>query len=1076
LSQLTIHLLGAPQVELDGSPITVDTRKAIALLAYLVSTRQVHQRSRLALLFWPDSDQTRARTALRRTLSALTQAIGKEWLMADRESIGLDWDTAGQHSLWVDVHQFEHLAGQCQFDELSETTCRQCQPTLAKAADLYRGDFLAGFAVADCLEFDDWQIYQAEKYRQLYARVLEKLIYCCQLQGDLETALTTARRWVALDPLHEAAQRTLMILYARAGQRSDALRQYQECIRLLQEELGVEPEPETEDLYEQIRDDKLRPESLPTAVQTASASTLATTSLLHNLPHHATPFIGREQERAKIEALLNDPGCRLVTLVGPGGIGKTRLALEAAKRQIGRFAHGVYFVPLGPVSSPTYLVATIAESLQFAFYNGHHGRQQRAQLFDYLQEKELLLVIDNFEHLLEGAEMLSDILRQARAVKILVTSQERLHLQEEWLVEIDGLPCPPSSSPADVLACNAAQLFVERARQVQPTFTLTKEDVTGVADICRLVGGMPLGIELASSWVRMLSCREIAEQIKHSLDFLETSLRNVPERHRSLRAVFERTWQLLSDRERAVFRKLSIFRGGFQVAAAMQVADAPLPLLLALTDKSLLRRMANGRFEIPEVLNQYAQEQWQQQPQPDVEARHGRYYLMRLAGLERDLKGAQQKSALADIGAEIDNVRQAWRWAVANEQVELIEPALLSFFMLYEMQGWFEEGVQACQQALGHFAGKAMVTTTGRLQAVSGAFLVRLSQYKQAQAVLAEALAQLRPLAGADSPHKSTVAFTLYSYGIAAEATGERERALEVLQESLTLYRAENDAWGMGNVLNALGNVSTMLRQPDTAQRYYQESLAIRQQIGDRRGIALCYHNLGNVNQSLGHYDEAGELYRQSVTIKREIGDRRGIGYSLNNLGYMAYLLENYDEALPHLEESLAVLRDVGDRRGIGYALMNLGNVAHAQANPVKAGESYLESLQTLQAIGDRLGIAYAQGHLANVALAHHNHEAAADYYKEALVTAQTIEAVPVMLDALVGLAAVKAAVGKMTTAFSLLAVVLDHQDTPTKTRERAEMMQAEWEEQVGDELPAVMPQTGTMRSLEEIVVTIADL
>jgi predicted ATPase/DNA-binding SARP family transcriptional activator/Tfp pilus assembly protein PilF len=1033
LSQLTIHLLGAPQVELDGNPIVVDTRKAIALLAYLVTTRQVHQRSRLALLFWPDSDQTRARTALRRTLSALTQAIGKEWLMADRDSIGLDWDVAGQHSLWVDVHQFEHLAGQCQFDELSETTCRQCQPALAEAADLYRGDFLAGFEVVDCLEFDDWQMYQAEKYRQLYARVLEKLVYCCQLQGDLETALTTARRWVAQDPLHEAAQRTLMVLYARAGQRADALRQYQECVRLLQAELGVEPEPETESLYEQIRDDRLRPESIPAAAQTTSASTLATPSLLHNLPHHATPFIGREQERAKIEALLDDPDCRLVTLVGPGGIGKTRLALEAAKRQIGRFAHGVYFVPLGPVSSPTYLVATIAESLQFAFYNGHHGRQQRAQLFDYLQEKEMLLVIDNFEHLLEGAEILSDILHQAPAVKILVTSQERLHLQEEWLVEIDGLPCPPSSSPADVLACNAAQLFVERARQVQPTFTLTKEEVPGVADICRLVGGMPLGIELASSWVRMLSCREIAEQIKHSLDFLETSLRNVPERHRSLRAVFERSWQLLSDRERAIFGKLSIFRGGFQVAAAMQVADAPLPLLLALTDKSLLRRMANGRFEIPEVLNQYAQEQWQQQPQPEVEARHGRYYLTRLAELERDLKGAQQKSALADIGAEIDNVRQAWRWAVANTQAELIEPALLSFFMLYEMQGWFEEGVQACQQALDHFADKEMAATVGRLQAVAGAFLVRLSQYEPAQAMLTGALAQLRPLADTDSPDKSTVAFALYNSGIAAEAIGERERALELLQESLTLYRAENDAWGLGNVLNALGNVSTILRQPETAQRYYQESLAIRQQIGDRRGVALCYHNLGNVNQSLSQYDEARELYRQSVAIKRGIGDRRGIGYSLNNLGYMAYLLENYDEALPHLEESLATLRDVGDRRGVGYALMNLGNVALAQRN----------------------------------------WEAAASCYKTALAIAQAIQAEPLMLEALMGLAAVKMAVGDAETALTLLATVLNHQATSARTRERAERMQAEWRQQLGHKTPTLP--AGAELSLEAALSMITD-
>jgi tetratricopeptide (TPR) repeat protein len=223
----------------------------------------------------------------------------------------------------------------------------------------------------------------------------------------------------------------------------------------------------------------------------------------------------------------------------------------------------------------------------------------------------------------------------------------------------------------------------------------------------------------------------------------------------------------------------------------------------------------------------------------------------------------------------------------------------------------------------------------------------------------------------------------------------------------------------------------------------------------------------------LGQYDEARELYQQSVTIKQEIGDRRGIGYSLNNLGYMAYLLEKYDEALPHLEESLATLRDVGDRRGIGYALMNLGNVAHARADQQQAGELYLESLQTLQAIGDRLGIAYAQGHLGNVAAAQNNFEAAADHYKAALAAAQTVQAVPVMLDLLVGLAAVKTAVGEMTAAFSLLAVVLNHQATPAKTRERAETTQAEWLKQAGDEAPAVMEKVGATQSLEEIVATI---
>jgi predicted ATPase/DNA-binding SARP family transcriptional activator len=1044
MTELTIRLLGAPLIELDGRPIAVDTRKAIALLVYLAVTRQTHQRAALAALLWPDSDQARA--TLRRTLTALTQAIGKEWIAADRETIGLAWQLIDEGALWLDIARFDELIDACRgLDDDADDACQDHTPLLSRAVELYRGEFLAGFTLVDCLEFDDWQVFQAEKYRQTLARALQKLARCHWLQGDSEAAIDTARRWVALDPLHEPAQQALMTLYAQAGQRANALRQYQECVRVLEQDLGVEPQPETTTLYEQIRDPVMangpeRPFPPLTPLRPL------TPSPRHNLPLRATSLVGREKEQQEIQALLDNPDCRLVTVIGPGGIGKTRLALAVAEAQIGHFAHGVYFVPLGPVSSTDYLVSTMAEALRFTFYNGRQSGQQKGQLLDYLREKEMLLVIDNFEHLLDGAALLSQVLQQAPAIKLLVTSQERLNLQEEWLVEIHGLQCPSGRSLEEALQSGAAQLFTQRARQVQPDFTLTDEDFPALIDICRLVGGMPLGIELASAWVRMLSCQEIAEQIKNSLDFLETSLRNVPERHRSLRAVFERSWQILSDEESRVFQQLSVFRGGFQMAAAMRVADAPLSLLLALTDKSLLRRSSDGRFEIPEALHQYAQEKRRQRPQPEVESRHGAYYLALLAQQETDLKGAAQKTALAEISVEIENIRQAWQWGLANGQTEAIDQALLAFFIVCEMQGWVEEGAQICRQAAAQLPGDEGLAA--QLTAVEGAFLARLSQYGPAQEALERALAALRTetaVSAETAVNVEIVAFTLYNLGIVAEAAGERPRARELLAEGLALYREQNDQWGMGNVLNALGNVSVMLREPEAARHYYEESLHIRRQIGDQRGVALCYHNLGNVNQSLAQYDAARELYQQSVSIKRELNDRRGVGYTLNNLGYMTSLLEAYDEALSYLEESLATLRDVGDRRGIGYALMNLGNVAHAQAEHEKAAQLYRESLETLQAIGDQLGIAYAQEHLGNAALARREYLAAADHYQAALTVAQAIQITPLMLDALLGIAGVKKATGEMAEGIELLGLILAHPDSSARTRQRAETMWGEW-------------------------------
>lgn len=347
----------------------------------------------------------------------------------------------------------------------------------------------------------------------------------------------------------------------------------------------------------------------PGAVRPVSAAAWARPAPpppISSLPALFTPLVGREVELAALARLLRNPQCRLLTLIGQVGIGKTRLAIEVASTQGELFPDGVYFVPLVSLPSPEFIVPTIADALGFTL---SASIDPKLQLLNHLREKCLLLVLDGLEHLLEGAGLLAELLQQAPALKLLVTSCERLSLQAEWLFVLQGLPVPPFDQVQQAEEYGAVKLFVRSAGQAQVGFKLSAEERPWVVRICQLVEGMPLAIELAAVWVRLLSCREIAQEIERTLDFLSASARDLPERHRSMRAAFDHSWHLLSIEEQQALAKLSIFRGCFQREAAAEVAGVSLPLLTALVDKSLLRCNQcheTGRYSLHELIRQYA--------------------------------------------------------------------------------------------------------------------------------------------------------------------------------------------------------------------------------------------------------------------------------------------------------------------------------------------------------------------------------------------------------------------------------------------------------------------------------------
>ncbi len=497
MAYLSLRVLGELQVLKDGVPVQAfESDKVRALLAYLaVEAAQAHRRGTLLGLLWPDYPEEAARHNLRQALYNLRLGLGDHtarppYLLITRESI--QFNRASDYSLDLDEFNAHYSAWKKNLGREGVTPSALVAP-LEAMVQLYRGEFLQQFYLEDSEAFEDWLLVQREAVHRRVMKALTTLANEYEHRADFSTARRYARRQLELDPWREEAHRQVMRLLALEGQRSAALAQYEHCRRVLAEELGVEPSPQTRDLYEQIRSGTLKPRvERPTQVPAAP---------LHNLPVSLTPFIGREQELAELGRLMAEPACRCLTLVGPGGIGKTRLALQAADQQRHEFAQGIAFIPLASVDSVEAVIPAIAGAINLAFYG---PIDPKVQLLNYLREKQLLLVVDNVEHLLvEGAhpdtiaELLIEILQGAAAIKLLVTSREALNLQGEWFFEVQGLAFPGTEQADGFDEYSAVALFVQRARRARPGFELNAEDKAEVVRLCRLVEGMPLAIELA---------------------------------------------------------------------------------------------------------------------------------------------------------------------------------------------------------------------------------------------------------------------------------------------------------------------------------------------------------------------------------------------------------------------------------------------------------------------------------------------------------------------------------------------------------------------------------------------------
>jgi predicted ATPase/DNA-binding CsgD family transcriptional regulator len=647
---------------------------------------------------------------------------------------------------------------------------------------------------------------------------------------------------------------------------------------------------------------------------------------MHVFTFAPTPFLGRSQEIHEISALLSDPSCRLLTLVGPGGVGKTRLALEVASHLRASFPDGSFFVPLAPLNRADDMLSAIAAATPFQF--SQDTRSPREQFLAYLHERHnhsVLLALDNMEHLLDGVTIISDILAVTTNLKILATSREALNLQEEWVRQISGLTYPDRADGKGLEDYSAVQLFLDRARRIRGDFSLTDAGQS-IVEICRLVEGMPLAIELAAGWLKTLQPADIAQETRRNLDILATRSRNLPERHRNIRSVFHHSWLLMSADERDVFQQVSIFRGGFSREAAQVVTGASLLTLASLIDQSMLRLNAAGRYHVHELLRQYGAEQLDAAGQTEqVQRAYIDYYLGLLCQLEPAIKAHQQIAALDTIAADFENIRQAWQLAIQQQHFVALSQAVESLHLFADMRGHYHAIVHLLREAIEQFPpspNHEQLAILRRLQARQIRLIVLGNLRRERD--LSEGI-DLCLAAARARQDQAEIGFCLMVSGIVARWETDdpphdkplyiNARTDSLFQESAVVYETLGDPFYLADVLAWLACTPPDIT-PVAGEELLRRSLALRREIGDCNGIAWITLSLTDVMFAKLDYPACERYAREGLGLMRKIGSAKGILHALFELTEVMLLKGELEEARALAEEMRALADETNNLNG----------------------------------------------------------------------------------------------------------------------------------------------------------------
>lgn len=1090
--EVRLTLLGNPVVWQNGQPLTgFRSNKARALLYYLAQTARPHTRFALAGLLWGGVADAQSRLSLNQTLSNLHRLLGT-CLVTNSQEVVLeradDW--------WLDTDVFEsesrHLGNQI------------ILASLERAISLYRGDFLEGFYLHNAPEFEQWVLSERVRYRDLALRALERVASEHANRGDYEQAISYLRRLLAIEPWREEAHRQLMTALFQMGQRTAALVQYENCRQILYKELAVAPSRETVILYERIKQDDLRVANTTLSASQSAPQPLRSThrsplSLHHHHPPlQATPFVGRTKELTEVVNRLRQPDCRLLSLVGPGGIGKSRLALQAIHELLElevvtqalspTFAHGICFVELAAVSSISAIAPAIAGAADFAFYDNFPPRQQ---LLDFLREKSMLLVLDNFEHLLEGVDLIRDILAVAPGVKVLSTTQSTLNLHEEWSYRVDKLPYPEVDTDDAMNAeqFDAVQLFMQSAQRVMANFTLATES-QHVIRICRLVEGMPLAIEMAAAWLKVIPCAKIADAIAHGLDPLAARWQNVPERQRTIRAVFQHSLQMLSSDAHTALMRLSVFRSGFRPEAAEQVAGTSLEMIAQLIEKSLLYTTTTGRCQMHGLLRQFCHELFQSN---EIEwkrthHKHSAYFLGFLKERERALKSQRLQITLDDIGEEIENIQAGWRWALDEGNLSIIEEALTILYQFYEYRGRYSEGEELFANAAVRIRHTSSLLNQPKSEAVLGKLLARqgtLGLSLGHQDVASQHLQQSLAIAQQQN-QSSEIAFCLTQLGVLIGWQGEYAKAKERLLQGLALYRALGDLENSTDTLYELAEFAAFYGEYQEAKQLAQESVTISRQLGRQSSTAHALDKLGVACFYLGEYSESLRYYEESLAIFRELGNKVGVALALGGVGRVAWVQGGVHapQAIQLLQESLAICRECGHRLHITTRLYLLGVALNSVGQYEKAFHACHEGLLLAQSLNIPLFVTLTLNGLGDAACGLGDFAASRTYLCEALLTNSTRQSVSRPTETLIYYATLlskESLIGdaensleKKMLALKLLSFVLHQREGWHILLQRAQLLYSQLKAEFPSSAIEVTQSWALQHSLEEVILAVA--
>jgi len=645
-----------------------------------------------------------------------------------------------------------------------------------------------------------------------------------------------------------------------------------------------------------------------------------------NLPPERTPFVGREHELTEIRQQLGET--RLLSLVGPGGIGKTRLALKTAEGEVDWFEDGVFFVQLAPIRSTKDILQAIAEGLKFPIATYEDPERQ---LLRYLRGRELLLVMDNFEHLLDGVGIVSEILQAAPAVKILATSRERLNLQSETVLHVAGMALPDQGDSKNILVYDSISLFMQSAKKVRPAFDPSPDELREIVNICQMVGGMPLGIELAAAWLHIINVGEIADELEKDLDILSTEVRDAPARHRSIRAVFDHSWSLLEEAEREIFMRLSVFRGGFTREAAQQVGGASLPLLSELVNKSFLNHDPDsGRLEVHELLRQYAEENLERTPQASLSAHeaHAAYYTEFMEQRWEKIKGRDQMRALAEIESDMENVRAAWRYYLNPINTPQIWRLIYGLWHFHWMRSWYHAGTELFAEAvraLGELDDeeKALKALAVAFQAYFMSWLGNPERgYEQAR----ECVRVLEHL-----DHPKALWFAYDSMVINAYFFGQITEFAEVTDKLIEIAAEIDDKWLTAFMLFAPGMNALMMGNYAEAQRLAEYTLDLCEELGDVIMSTMPMSILGHVALAREEYDRAKGMYLRCLKISQGTGFNYSKQTSSKYLAKVSFLMGDYAEAEKYLIQCLTLSKESGFVRDLVNLLYEFARIKAAQ-------------------------------------------------------------------------------------------------------------------------------------------------